>query len=231
MPQSLVQLLHAGCICALLGRKDVCCALCTVQRVVNVAHDGQGHIVQCRMAAGQVDVRDVRQRDAGGHKAAPLPVEKTDAQRGGCAAAAVVGAAAAQTQYQTLCAVVQRRRHQLSHAVGGGAFRIQPSLRQRQPRSSGALHHSRAVGQQAVEALRLCAEGVADHSGHALPAAGIQKAVHGAFAAVGHRQGVHLPAGDGKAAGDAADGRGGQRALEGIGDHETAFHGGGTPFA
>ena len=51
-------------------------------------------------------------------------------------------------------------------------------------------------------------------AGDTLSAAGIQKAVCGALAAIGHRQGVDVPAGDMETAGDAADVRGGQRAFE-----------------
>lgn len=166
------------------------------------------------MPPGQVDSLDVRQRTAGGHEAAALPVVKPNAKRRGRTAAAVVGAAAAQTQDQALCAVIQRVGQKLSHTVGGGCLRVGdgplpgagPLLRRTPPPPCRR--------QQAVEAIDSAAKGTGHGKGDTLSAAGIQKAVCGALAAIGHRQGVDVPAGDMETAGDAADVRGGQRAFE-----------------
>lgn len=98
------------------------------------------------MPPGQVDSLDVRQRAAGGHEAAALPVVKPNAKRCGRTAAAVVGAAAAQTQDQALCAVIQRVGQKLSHTVGGGRLRVGTALGLVQARCCGALHHRCAVG-------------------------------------------------------------------------------------
>ena len=125
-----------------------------------------------------------------------------------------VGAAAAKTQDQALCALIQRVDQKLSHTVGGGRLRVGTALGLVQTRCCGALHHRRPVWQQAVEAIDSAAKGTGHGKGDTLSAAGIQKAVCGALAAIGHRQGVDVPAGAMETAGDAADVRGGQRAFE-----------------
>ena len=157
---------------------------------------------------------DIPQCAAGGDKGPAPAVVKFHAQGSGGAAAAVVGAAAAQTQDQAFCAVIQRVGQKLSHTVGGGRLRVGTALGLVQARCCGALHHRRPVWQQAVEAIDSAAKGTGHGKGDTLSAAGIQKAVCGALAAIGHRQSVDVPAGDMETAGDAADVRGGQRAFE-----------------
>ena len=225
MAQSRVQAGHTGIVRALLRGKHTGRAVRTVQGVADVAHDGEGRGVQRRVKAAQVDGGQLGQRDTGGDEGAALTVIEHRAQGRGRAAAAVVGAAAAQTQDQPLCAMVQRVGQELAHAVGGGALRVKAALRLGQARRRGALYHRRAVGQQAIAGGEGIAEGVGDGCGELLTAAGVQKAVRRALAAVGYRQGVDMPAGEGDAAGDAADVRGGQSAFERVGDNETAFHG------
>ena len=78
--------------------------------------------------------------------------------------------------------------------VGGGCLRVGTALGLVQARCCGALHHRRAVGQQAVEAIDSAAKGTGHGKGDTLSAAGIQKAVCGALAAIGHRQGVDVSA-------------------------------------
>ena len=110
--------------------------------------------------------------------------------------------------------MIQRVGQKLSHTVGGGRLRVGTALGLVQARCGGALHHRRPVWQQAVEAIDSAAKGTGHGKGDTLSAAGIQKAVCGALAAIGHRQGVDVTAGDMETAGDAADVRGGQRAFE-----------------
>ena len=138
MPKSRVQTLHEGIVRPLLRSEDVRRAGFAVQGVVDVAHDRQHTGPQAGMPPGQVDSLDVRQRAAGGHEAAALPVVKPNAKRRGRTAAAVVGAAAAQTQDQALCAVIQRVGQKLSHTVGGGRLRVGTALGLGQARCGGA---------------------------------------------------------------------------------------------
>ncbi len=112
-------------------------------RGLSMSHDRQHTGPQAGMPPGQVDSLDVRQRAAGGHEAAALPVVKPNAKRRGRTAAAVVGAAAAQTQDQALCAVIQRVGQKLSHTVGGGRLRVGTASAWCRP--AAAAHSTTAV--------------------------------------------------------------------------------------
>ena len=84
--------------------------------------------------------------------------------------------------------MIQRVGQKLSHTVGGGRLGSGTALGLVQARCCGALHHRCPVWQQAVEAIDSAAKGTGHGKGDTLSAAGIQKAVCGALAAIGHRQ-------------------------------------------
>ena len=122
--------------------------------------------------------------------------------------------------------MVQRVGQELAHAVGGGALRVKAALRLGQARRRGTLDHRRAVGQQAIAGGEGIAEGVGDGCGALLTAAGVQKAVRRALAAVGGRDGRHLRVRhdvERRLLHDGAETGGGKAPLEGVGNQQN-FH-------
>ena len=107
---------------------------------------------------------------------------------------------------------------QLSHAIGGRAFRVPPVPRQGKTRRRGHLNDGLfpPAGVIGPEGL---AKGAGDGNRHPLRANGLHKAVHGPLSAVGHRNGVHLAVRknfQNRLPGQAADLQAGKGPLKGV---------------
>ena len=209
------------------------------QRVVDVAHHRHRHAVQRPDGGGtRPDVRDVRAACRPPVRSgAPARSRNTDAQRGGGAAAAVVGGSCRpRARHQTLCAVGQRRApsavpRRRWWCVSGS----RPTLRQRQPRRRGASPPPpcRPAAGRRSSPPSVAAGAAARRGGHARPAARrpeTQSTVPSPPSATG-RASTCQPGTARLRAMQQIAGEDRVPLKKGIGDHETAFHGGGTPFA
>ena len=130
-----------------MGRKDAGRTGWAAERVIDIAHGGEGDARQQLFRFFRVDVRHLAQGTAHGHKIAAIGPEELDPQRRRTAAAAIVGAASAQPQQDVLVARLHGVADELTHAVSGGLTGVFAIFYLRQTGGRGHLNHGLPAGQ------------------------------------------------------------------------------------
>ena len=229
MAQTVIQTAHHGGVGTLLGAEHGAGSGGAAEGIVDVAHGGEGDAAHRLIHGGGVDAGNILQGGAHGDEGFSRGVQKADTHGGGRAAAAVIGGAAAQGQHDLPGTVTSGVDDQLAYAVGGGPLRIAVLAHHGKACRRGHLHHGGAVRQKAVAGGDGLTIGAGTVHRDPLAAHGGEKGIHGALAAVGHRDGadrrVRLLGEDG-VGDDPADVQGGHGALEGIGNENVFAHGG-----
>ena len=186
MPQSRVKALYLFRVRAFLRGENIGRAGRAVKRVRDVAHDCYLHTPEKLVGFGGIDARYATERIADGDEALPVRVKKADPKRRGTAAAAVVRSAAAETEEYPFAAGVYRVGDELADAISRCGAGAAESADLRQTCRGGHFYY-RKLADTRVCGGGLFAQRVCDRDLNALRIHGLDEAVHGALAAVGHR--------------------------------------------
>ncbi len=164
--------------------------------------EGSGDVAEDQRSArrerpepGEVDRRDVRERDAAVAHRGSVRAEGPRPELAERAHAAVRGRAAAEREEQARDAGVERRPDRAAEAAGVGGERSE-RIQQRDAARRRDLDHARAVGQQEPARVDGPVVGSGDADGHAARSRdGGREHVDGALSAVGHGRDHHVVAG------------------------------------